>query len=152
VTPSSPFSDAPRISAEASHAENVPPALRFSATPPPCKGGAENRERGTAVGGDGYSATRPAEHSGAENLPADRPLAVLRVSEDGDAELRASLSRWQGRDLVQLRWWEAQSDGTWKASGRGVALRPCDLEPAREALAKAATALARPDSQAARAL
>ena len=69
--------------------------------------------------------------------PADVTLAVLRTTEDGDGELRASVSRWKDRDLVQLRWHDVRADGTHRPSGRGVAFRLEDLAALRAAVDKA---------------
>ena len=54
-------------------------------------------------------------------------VAALPVGER--AELRASLSRWGGRELVHLRtWYQPTSGGRWRPTRRGVTLAPEQLD------------------------
>ena len=65
-------------------------------------------------------------------LAAQRVLNRASVTVGGipvaeGVEVRASLSRWAGRELAHLRTWFQGRDGRWRPTRRGVTVAPAQL-------------------------
>lgn len=60
--------------------------------------------------------------------PARADLGVGAIAVAEGVEVRASLTRWGGRELAHLRTWFRGRDGRWRPTRRGLTVNPRQLE------------------------